>query len=222
MRKEASMIRNLKFLGLALVAALAMSSVVASMASADVITSESGGVTTVSGSQEGTDVFKVDEGEVKCSNVTYSGSFNSGESSGLVTPAYSGCTFVGLIATIDMNSCQYRVNVTGGASTEGSIDIVCPGTNEITVTAPAGVPKCVIHIPAQTDRTQVTGTNVGSGTTRELTLDININNIKYSKTSGSAETGNCKTADNTTGGEYIGKATVTGFSGSAHVGIFLS
>jgi hypothetical protein len=217
------MIRNLKFLGLALVAALAMSSVAVSMASADVITSESGGVTSVSGSQEGTDAFKVHGGQVNCTTVTYTGSFSSGASSALVTPHYTTCTFAGLAATIAMNGCQYRVNVTGGTSTEGSVDIVCTGSNEITVTAPSvGKAKCIVHVPAQTDLTSGTVTKLGSGTTRELTLDINITNIKYSQTMGTAETGNCATADNTTGGTYTGTALVTGFSGATHVGIFLS
>jgi hypothetical protein len=215
--------RKLKLFGTILVAALAMSSVAVSMASADVITSESAAVTTVTGSQEGTDVLKVHGGEIRCFTVTYTGSFSSGASSVLVTPTYSNCSFGSLVSTFDMNGCQYRVNFTGGTSTEGSIDIVCPIGSEITVTTPSiGTKKCILHIPPQTDLTKVTGTNIGSGTTRELTLDINITNIKYSQTAGTAETGNCATADNTTGGTYTGKAVVTGSVGGAHVGIFLS
>jgi len=217
------MIRNLKFLGLALVAALAMSSVVASMASADVITSESAAVTTATGKQEGTDVFKTHGGQVNCTTVTYTGTFSSGASSALVAPTFSGCSYAGLAMTIDMNGCLYRINVTGGTSTEGSIDIVCTGSNEITVTAPSvGTKKCILHIPAQTDLTKVKGTNIGAGATREITLDISITNIKYSQTAGTAETGNCATADSTTGGTYEGTAIVTGSISGAHVGIFLS
>jgi hypothetical protein len=85
-----------------------------------------------------------------------------------------------------------------------------------------GTPKCIIHVPEQTDLTKVTGTNIGAGATREITLDINITNIKYSQTMGTAETGNCATADNTTGGTYTGAAVVTGSVAGAHVGIFLS
>jgi hypothetical protein len=233
MRKETSMIRNLKFLGLALVAALAMSSVVASMASADVITSEKAGVTTLTGKQEGTDVFKVHGGQVNCTTVNYSGSFTTGASNVLVAPTYSGCTFAGLASTIDMNGCQYRVNINAAAgNTTGTVDIVCSAGQEITVTAPSvGTKKCIIHVPGvagpepppkNQGLTGGTGTNVGSGTTRELTLDINITNIVYSQTAGTAETGNCATADNTTGGTYTGTAIVTGSVSGAHVGIFLS
>jgi len=217
------MIRNLKFLGIALVAALAMSSVFAAAASADVITSESASSTTITGKQGGTDTFKVDGGEVKCTTVTYTGSFSSGASSALLTPTYSGCTFAGLASTIDMNGCQYRGNIQAGSSTGATVDIVCTGSNEITVTAPSvGTKKCILHIPAQTGLTSATGTNIGSGTTREGTGDININNIKYSQTAGTAETGNCATADNTTGGTYTGTAVFTGSVSGTHVGIFLS
>jgi hypothetical protein len=52
-------------------------------------------------------------------------------------------------------------------------------------------------------------------------LDINITNIKYSQTMGTSETGNCATADNTTGGTWTGTAILTGSVGG-HVGIFLS
>jgi hypothetical protein len=121
-----------------------------------------------------------------------------------------------------MNGCQYRINILA-IGTTGSFDIVCTGSNEITITAPAvGTKKCIKHIPAQTDLTTVTATNIGTGTTREITLDINITNIKYSQTMGTSETGNCATADNTTGGTWTGTAVFTGSVSGVHIGIFLS
>jgi hypothetical protein len=122
-----------------------------------------------------------------------------------------------------MNGCTYRGNIEAGTGTKATVDILCTGTNEITVTAPSvGTKKCIVHIPAQTGLTSGTGTNIGSGSTREGTGDINITNIKYSQTSGTAETGNCATADNTTGGTYTGTAVFTGSVAGAHVGVFLS
>jgi hypothetical protein len=219
------MIRKSKFLGAALVVALVMSSVAVTAVSGDVLTSESASVTTVTGAQGGGDGDKMTfhAGELKCTTITYAGTFSTGASSVLVTPTYGGCTTAGLASTIDMNGCVYRINITGGTSTAASLDIVCTGTNEITVTTPSvGTKKCIKHIPAQTDLTAVSGTNIGSGTTREITVDLNITNLKYSQTTGMAETGNCTTADNTTGGIYTGDATFTGSVSSAHVGIFLS
>ena len=142
----------------------------------------------------------------------------------LVTPAYSGCTTAGIAAAVDMNGCTYRFNITGGISTGASLDIVCTGANEITVTAPAvgAIKKCIKHIPAQTDLTTITGTNIGSGTTKEVTLDINITNMKYSQTMGTSETGNCATADNTTGGSYTETSSFRGSNSGFHYGLFLS
>jgi len=215
------MIRKSKFLGAALVAVLAMSAVAVTAASGDVFTRETAELSTLSAGQEGTSVMKFHGGELKCTNVTYAGSV--GPSSITVTPTYSGCTTVGLSAAVDMNGCTYRFNITGGTSTGASLDIVCTGTNEITITAPAvGTKKCIKHIPAQTDLTTITGTNIGSGTTKEVTLDINISNMKYSQTAGTSETGNCATADNTTGGTYTETSTFKGSNNGFHYGLFLS
>jgi len=208
---------------MALTMALAMSMALAVAASADVITSESAAATTLTGKQGGTDVIKVDGGELKCATVTYLGSFSSGASAVTLTPTYSNCTFAGVTSTVDMNTCAYRVNVNAGLGTGGVVDIQCTNTNEITITSPStGTKKCIIHIPGQNGLANVTGTNIGSGTTKELTLDINITNIKYSQTTGTAETGNCATADSTTNGTWEGDATFTGSVSGAHVGIFLS
>ncbi len=221
------MIRSLKLLGLALVAALAINAVAVGMASADVLTSEKS-VTTLTGTQEGEDVFEVDGGKVTCTHVTYSGTLTASSSSSVtVTPTYTGCTFVGLAATVTMNGCDYLVTINSAVgNTTGNVDIVCPTGNEVTVTAPSiGTAKCIVHVPPQNNLTTSTGTNLtGAGTTKELTLDINITNISYSQTKGTAETGNCETKDNTTGGKYTGKALITGENSTAteHIGIFLS
>ena len=220
------MIRNLKFLGLALVAALAMSSVVAGMASADVFTLEAT-PTTITGAQEGTSVLVVHSGEAKCTTVKETGSFTVSPSSELsVSPTYSGCTFAGLAATTNMNGCTYRYTINSAAgNTTGTTDIICPAGKEITITAPSvGTPKCIIHIPAQNGLSSISFVNLGSTTTREITVNINITNMKYSQTAGTSETGNCATADNTTDGIYVGKRLLTGenAAGTAHIGIFVS
>ena len=220
------MIRNLKFLGLALVAAIAMTSVTASVASADVITAEATS-TTLTGAQEGTDVLRVHAGEAKCNTVKYSGSLTAVSSpSFTLTPTFTGCIFVGLSSTINMNGCSFKFNINPAAgNTTVTIDLVCAAGHEMTVTAPSsGTPKCIVHIPAQTGLGPASFVNVGSMTTREITGSLSITNLKYSQTSGTAMTGNCATADSTTDGTYTGKALVTGenSAGTAHIGIFLS
>jgi hypothetical protein len=217
---------KLKLLGLAAVAALALSSFTASVASADVLTVESL-PTTLTGAQEGLDVLKVHAGETRCTTVKYQGTVATSPTTTItVTPTFSGCTFTGLAGAIDMNGCDYLFHINSAAgTTTGTTDIVCPAGQEITITAPAvGTKKCIVHIPPQTGLGSVTYTNVGVPPTSELTLSLALTGIKYSQTAGTAESGNCLTADSTTTGTYTGKALITGENETtgAHIGLLLS
>ncbi len=218
------MIRTLKFLGVAAIAALAMSSMMASIASADDLTAESYPTTLTGNDDEVDTIFSVDNGPIKCTTSDYDATITGPTTTITVTPTVSGCTFAGLAASVNFNGCHYLLHINGGGLTTGTVDIVCSG-KEITVTAPTvGTAKCVVHVPAQTGLGTGTGTNIGTETTRELTLHLAITGIKYSQTAGTAETGNCATADNTVNGTLAGKARITGEvdGGTTHVGIFLS
>ncbi len=222
------MIRNFQFAVVALVA-LASSAFAASVASADEFKSESAPVTLTGKQGEPIDTFSTHAGNVKCTSATYKGTQSSTSTTTIqVAPTYSGCTFVGLNSTITTNGCEYLFHVPATAGvTTGTVDIVCPGTNEITVTAPTpalGKAKCIVHVPPQTGLGTVTYSNIGSGTTREVKVAVSLSGIKYSQTAGVAESGNCGTQDSTTTGTYVGGATVTGEveEGSTHIGLFLS
>jgi hypothetical protein len=223
------MIRNLKFLGLALVAVLAMSAVGAGAASADEFKAESAPLTLTAKQGEPTDTFSTHAGNVKCTTATYKGTQATTSATTIrVAPTYSGCTFVGLNSTITTNGCEYLFHVPATAGvTTGTVDIVCTGSNEITVTAPnpaLGKAKCIVHVPPQTGLGVVTYSNLGAGATREVKVSVKLTGLKYSQTAGVAESGNCETKDNTTTGTYEGSATVTGetHEGTTHIGIFLA
>jgi hypothetical protein len=203
-----------------------MSSVVAGMASADVITSETAPAT-LTGAQEGSDVFKFQFAEFKCNTTKFSGTLSAGSSSSVsLTPTYSGCTMFGITVNVSMNGCSYLVKVNSAVgSTLATVDIVCPAGKEITVTWPAvGPSKCIVHVPAQAALTSASAANFGAGSTKEITLSLNITNIKYSQTAGTGEFGICETKHSTTGGAYISSGLFTGetSSGISHIGIFLS
>jgi len=225
------MIRGFKkVFGTAAVVGVAACALVAMPASADVITAESTPLT-LTGAQEGTDVIKVHGGEIKCSKVSYTGTISSSPASTLtLTPNFLSCTFAGLIASVQLNGCVYLVHVgtTFASTASGTLDIVCPAGKEITVTAPSlGTPKCTVHIPAQTGLESVAVTNLGSGSTREVTVSFGVGggltSLKYSQTSGTAETGNCATADNTTSGTQTAALLLTAENASFnHSGIFAS
>jgi len=229
------MIRNLKVLALALVAVFAMSAVAASMAFADSFTSESSPVQ-LTGKQVGEgDTFTTEVGTVKCKEVTYKATAATPTTTITATPTYpekttggvQNCTGFGFPAKVETNGCRYLFHV--GAATTGTLDIVCDPEKEITVAATSvGVTKCIVHVPAQTNKGVVTYKNTGSLTTREVEVEANITGLTYTWTKGTG-LGACTVAEKAEGesstGSYTGKALITGEKdngGTEHVGIFLS
>jgi hypothetical protein len=223
------MIRNLKVLGLVLVALLAMTAVAVSAASADDLTSEASPVT-LTGKQSGAgDVFTTTAGTVKCKEVSYTAiSVGTPTTTVDVAPNYplktaggeQNCAGFSLPAEIATNGCVYRLTI--GAATTGGFDIVCPVGQEMTATAKGGATtKCTIHIPPQSIAAGVTFSNTGAGTTREVDIAANISGtLAYKHTAGTG-LGACTSGSGS--GSYAGSAIVTGENGGgAHVGIFLS
>lgn len=211
------MIRNLKVLGLALVAMLAMTAVGASAASAAEFHSE-GSSTILTGTQEGTDVFSTTGGTVECDTATYVGS-QSGTTTttSSATPTYSNCTAFGFAsANINTNGCEYVFH------NNGTVDIAdCNSSNGIIVTASLfGTQKCKVTVVPQTGINGITYTNVGSGSTREITIDVSSNNIKYVEHAGTGF-GACASSTQQSNGGYTGQSVVTGENAfGEHLGIW--
>jgi hypothetical protein len=224
------MIRNLKVLGLALVAMLAMTAVAASAASADDLTSETSPVT-LTGKQAGLgDVFTTTAGTVKCKEVNYTATNVATPTTTVnAVPSYpekttsgeQNCTGFGFPATVATNGCTYRFTI-GGATT-GGLDIICTGGQEITVTAVgAGTVKCIVHVGSQNLAAGITYSNTGAGTTREIKIAANLaKTLTYKHTAGTG-VGACSPGGSSTEGSYTGEGIVTGENGGTHVGIFLS
>jgi hypothetical protein len=212
------MARNLKVLGLALVAVFAFSAVASSVAAAETsdaywFKSDATGtaVTNVTGTQVGTDSFTTDGGVVNCTSTDLVGS-QSGPTATTLTlaPTYGGCTFAGFPATITPASCKYVFHTDGKTTPSNvydvSTDIACTGTDKITVVVKVtGVTKCTITIPPQVLGTGITLASNGS----DITASINLNNISFTEISGTG-IGACATTTNTTNGRFIGTNTFTG------------
>jgi hypothetical protein len=203
--------KNLKILGLALVAVFAMSAVVASAASATVFRSEST-PTVLTGTQKaGTnDVFNTMGGTVTCENATYVGSVSGTSSTEAeVEPTYSGCTAFGFAnVTIDVNKCKYKFTAGSiiSGNFEGSVHIVCP-EKPIEVTAPG----CTITVATQTPTGgTITYTNLGSGTTRELGVDVALTGIHYIEDNKGLFPTCSSPGVTTTDGTYRGESIVKG------------
>jgi len=218
------MSRNLKALGLALVAVLAMSALTAAGASAEAFQfkAEKTPTTTLSGKQHGAaDVFTTDTGSVSCNEAKYAGTVTGTEVTEVtVTPTYSECTAFGLFnVPIDTNGCQYKFTVLTkvGANYEGKVDVVCPAGQVIKVTAPL----CTVTVGAQNNVPgTITYTNVGAGATREITVDVNLTGLTYEEHRplfGICENNTVLTHD----GTYVGAGLVTGTNGGTHSGVFV-
>ena len=186
--KGKMMTRNLKALGLAVVAVFAMSAVVASAASAQE------GVLTVEGTQaihaeSSEHKFTSPAGTIECTKSTFAATVESGAASATITPSYTGtCTAAGAPATVDTNGCHFvidDVTTTGNGDYSATVDIDCStqeGSPGIVVTAFAGSSHgfkvCEITVPPQTGISPVTVSN-GAGET--VVLSGTATGIAYSK-----------------------------------------
>jgi hypothetical protein len=132
--------RNLKALGLALVAVFALSVVAASAASAageKFHAAVEPSVVTANNEGEGNHVFAAGGTEVKCTTAKFAGTATAKTAtSQTVHPTYSGCTFLGETATIDTAGCNYILYSEVPAGGDAKVEIECSGSNQIKVTAP--------------------------------------------------------------------------------------
>jgi hypothetical protein len=203
-RKE--MTRNLKALGLALVAVFAMGAVIASAAQAQQGTLTSTGPVTLRGVNEAGQVNALTAfgSEVKCPNALYTGHkyletphkfLTNGATTVTITPHYgTGCTGpLGVPATVDMNGCDYDFHIletTGGGDTYGiRAFITCPKDVHISITFfsskanhEANKPFC--HTVITENPLGYLGLHVTDLTTGHLTVSGTIENITAHKVDG--------------------------------------
>jgi len=233
------MAARLRLFGLAMGAILAIGVVIASMASADQLESETGPVRLTAAQEHfflppeqggftiATDTFLIGGGLLECSSTTYSGTKASAEptSTFTMTPSYGACKY-GVATSLESNGCSYlfHINNSGLPPTGGTVDIVCPAGKEMTFTSIPAQPRCVFHIPPQTGLNGVTYSNIGSGSTREITVRVEtpVNSLKYSQTPGVIF--KCPAAMKTDG-RWWAAFVITGEEdkegAAAHIGIFL-
>jgi hypothetical protein len=173
------MIRNLKVLGLALVAVLAMSAMVASAASASQYTGSAYPTTGTGANTAGNETFTTPGGTVQCDS-HFEGKLAAASSELTVTPKYTGCVAFGFLnATVAFNGCDYLFKAgasLGGGAYNNSVDVVCPaGSGPVTITAGT----CKVDVPAQTGLSNVKTTNLAAGT---VTVQPNVTNITMNVT----------------------------------------
>lgn len=207
--------RKLKALGLAFVAAFAMSAVVASGASAAETFHSDGHHTILDAESIGAagQVFKTTVDTLKCTGVSVDGTTNETETHELTaTATYSGCSAVGLKLTtrVTMTTCDYKftstlVEHTGQKHAEVHIECTNP-EDEIDIEALfLGAYRQCVKVPPQTPTTPgVTYSNGGSGSTEDIVVKATVEGIKYT------EVGICGSNTVHNDGTYEGEVTVKG------------
>jgi hypothetical protein len=205
------MIRNLKALGLALVAVAAFAAFASAAASAAEFHSE-GKSTLLTGAQESTNTFTANAGTTHCATATFEGTSSSTgttQTNQNVKPTYSSCKLTAfggesLNATVD-TGCEYNL------SANGPVTLEC-GASSMRVTAPF----CTITVNGQTVN-KAEYSNVGTGTTREILVTSKVTGLKYTQSAF------CPTGGGTfENGTYNGTVKVTGEAGAggSHVGVW--
>jgi hypothetical protein len=197
---------------LAIAAALVVSAVASSAASAGTFKAESYPAT-ITGTQTTSVVFSGVVGKWSCKTVSMQGTLTEASSSLNLAPSYGECSWAGVAATTNMEGCTY--NFTAGNTIEGSeskieatMDIKCPAGKEVKLVLNGGT--CTIFIPEQTALKSATFENTPAATPDDVDLTLALTGIKYKVVNGMLGCPN-KPADGTyTNGSIAGGETLTG------------
>jgi len=212
--------RNLKVLGLAFVAVLAMSAVVASAASAAKFNANSGGEDVIVHAKGSNHKFTTNAGAINCETATFLGTgFITPPTSTLdVSPSYGGCEFLLVLGVaVEMNGCTYHFNEpqsTGNPAVfTGTVNVVCPVTEGVEDKIRFSAAGCTVTVGSQSNLGTVTYTNEGG----VVHVEANITGIKYT------QSGTCLPNGTFTNGTYKGTAIATAENTSGEpVEVFIS
>ncbi len=185
------MIRNIKALGLAIVAVGAMSMAVAASVQAAELHATTQGSAVLTGQQTQQHVFQTQAGTVTCGTANFEGTVASQGTQvtaqeATITPTYSGCEAFGLNATVQMNGCKYTItgkaNTNTGATTAltSYVDVSgCTSGKQIVVNAAGGL--CTATIPEQHNLSHLVYKDEGTpGTsTEDVGVDVTVSGITY-------------------------------------------
>lgn len=186
--------RNLKALGLALVAIFAMSAMAASAASAEEgeLTADTSPVVLDGNDIEGTvNAFTGLGQTISCASASYTGTVSVPTNEITATPTYENCIAGERAVTVTMNGCDYKfTDATGGGSTGGGhtwtvkSDLICTGTNKVEIHVYNGPGHtntwCTLTIAAQNNLVglkAVNETNGAGSSDDSIKLEGTVENI---------------------------------------------
>jgi hypothetical protein len=209
------MTRNIKTLGLALVAVFAFSAVIASAAQANVFMAESYPVhlkgEQVAGEKH---VFEITGSKVECSTAKFTtrgAQLTAASGEATIDPVYETCTAFGFVGSeVKMNGCHYKFHVghnTAADVYEGTVDLICPTGSEVEIIAGT----CVAKMAAQSGLSKVEYINMTEVSPKDVTVKAKVEHIKVNVTaSGFLCPLTTGVHEGAAGAKYTGNTTVTG------------
>jgi hypothetical protein len=171
------------------------------------------------GAQMNTHVISVQGSEITCTTAVFAGKGGASlsEPTQTVHPEYSGCTafsFEG--ATINTVGCSYKfyaeTSLSGGAEAPVDLAGCTVGFLSLTLEAPFGLAKCVVHVPNQTGINGQTYANKEVSGKKVVEVTTNSNN---SRAEVLTSTGFCPLKIGSTTMIYKGTTTVEGNEGAS-------
>jgi len=206
------MIRNLKVLGVAAVAVLAMSAAIASAAQGAVTAGAN--PATVKGVQTNTNTLSNGIRTVSCTEANLTGTLAGSAESVTIAPTYGGCTGNGgTTATVTTTGCKYILTPdSSAASGTGKVSVSCEAGKNIVVEiwatgkSHSEAKLCKLEVPTQGPLSGGSYKNAGSGSTEHIELSFEITSLKVLRTEGTAA--NCGAAEKTNA-SYTGNIDAT-------------
>jgi hypothetical protein len=215
------MIRNLKALGLALVAVFALSALAASSASAvDKFTAAKSPVVITGTSHNNKFTITNPDVGFECTTSSFSATYTSGATEITVDATYTGtilqtsgthehCTATSPAtkATVSMEGCDYDLtgNTTGldNGKTDATVWVTCPTGKEIKIVTNAG---CTIRVPSQTP---TEGGVVYTNEAGKVKVDVTATGVTYTSEGPLCSLGGIPSEANNS--DYTGDVVVSGF-----------
>jgi hypothetical protein len=182
--RNEQMTRNLKVLGLALAAVLAVAAFAASSASAAGFKCEEApcvltGTTENTTVEEKHELFKAAGVSIKCHGEFEATQKAKTAETLTVTPTYTACTG-NPAPTVTTNHCAYVFGATTNAEEHATVEIECEGPEEPTNRIVVHVPNvCTLTFGPQVLKGGVHYTNLGEGT---VTVKATVKEIVFTKT----------------------------------------
>jgi hypothetical protein len=203
---------------LAIAAALAVSAVASTAASAGTFKADSYPAT-IKGEQSTQLLFTGVVGTWKCTKLAMVGELAAASGSLTLAPQYEGCSWAGQAATISMNGCTYKFNAgetVEGKETKvkGTMDVACPAGKEMVLVLNGGT--CTIRIAAQTGLNSVTLETAGAPA--DVSLVFNVTGITYKVENGLIPCPNSPANGTYTNGSLAGTETLQAEASGKTVG----